>query len=249
MGRPEGERRHLWLKRFLDKELARPFCIIPGDNWPWGFDKVFGSFHYSFDFGGYHFLFSAVDRQAKKDGCAVFDEATWRWMDEDLKANSDKPTLFIMHETMWPPTFLEAGKTEALLNATPQCLAALCGHLHLDLDLTHGSLRQLVAPAIGRSHRPAFKLLRFYKEAIVIDSYEWDAGSQAFCQAQKWQKIDVPEGLQARLIPGKCAFENKSNRPATPRELDNALKERAGELNNSLFGFILSFGLKQIFGK
>ena len=29
---PVGVKRHLWLKRFLEKELAKPYAIIPGDN-------------------------------------------------------------------------------------------------------------------------------------------------------------------------------------------------------------------------
>ena len=248
---PIGEKRHLWLKQFIEKELAMPFCIIPGDNWPWGFDAVFGSFHYSFDLHGFHFLFTSTDRQAKMDGCSVFENDSWEWMKQDLAKNIDKPTLFIMHETLWPPAFLDAPKTEALLNANPQCLAALCGHLHLDLDFMHGSLHQLIAPAIGRSHRPAFKHIRFYKELIIIESYEWNGDKKAFTQAEKWQKIDIPADLQKNLVKQGKGFSptNQSQLPPFPKELDNTLKERSGEFSNNLFTFLVTFGIGKVLGK
>lgn len=248
---PKGEKCNLWLKQFIEKELALPFCIIPGDNWPWGFEAVFGSFHYSFDLHGFHFLFTATDRQAKTEGCSVFEDETWKWMKEDLAKNADKPTLFIMHETLWPPAFLDAPKTEVLLNANPHCLAALGGHLHLDLDLTHGSFRQLVAPAIGRSHRPAFKHLRFYKELIVIESYEWDNEAKTFTQAKKWQKIDIPANLQQGLVKQGKGFAptNRTELRPYPKEMDGTLKDRAGEFSNNLFNFIFTFGLGQVLGK
>ena len=246
-----GEKRHLWLERFIQKELSLPFCIIPGDNWPWGFETVFGSFHYSFDFNGFHFNFTSTDRQAKSEGCSVFDANTWEWMKQDLTKNSTKPTLFVMHETIWPPTFLDAPQTEILLNANPHCLATLSGHLHLDLDLTHGSFRQFVAPSIGRSHRPAFKHLRFYKKLIVIESYEWNSNDNTFTQAEKWQKIDIPAELQKNLQKQESGFNpvNKSQLPPLPKELDASLKDRAGECSNNLFGFIVTFGVKKVFGK
>lgn len=249
--RIEGEMCHQWLKQFLEKELALPFCIIPGDNWPWGFEAVFGSFHYSFDLHGFHFLFTSTDRQAKMDGCSVFDDDTWEWMKQDLSKNTNKPTFFIMHETLWPPSFLDAPKTEALLNANPQCLASLNGHLHLDLDLMHGNLRQLIAPAIGRSHRPAFKHLRFYKELVVIESYEWDGDSKMFKQAQKWQKIDIPAHLQGSLQKHGEGFApvNPSGLPPHPKRLDNTLRKRADEFSNNLFGFIVTFGIGKVLGK
>ena len=248
---PKGEKCHLWLKEFMEEELVVPYCIIPGDNWPWGFEAVFGSFHYSFDLHGFHFLFTATDRQSNSEGCSVFEDDTWEWMKQDLTKNSTKPTLFVMHETIWPPTFLDAPQTEILLNANPHCLATLSGHLHLDLDLTHGSFRQFVAPSIGRSHRPAFKHLRFYKKLIVIESYEWNSNDNTFTQAEKWQKIDIPAELQKNLQKQESGFNpvNKSQLPPLPKELDASLKDRAGECSNNLFGFIVTFGVKKVFGK
>ena len=246
----KGEKCHQWLKEFIEEELVVPYCIVPGDNWPWGFESVFGSFHYSFDLHGFHFLFTATDRQSNTEGCSVFEKDTWEWMKQDLAKNTDKPTFFIMHETLWPPSFLDAPKTEVLLNANPQCLATLNGHLHLDLDLTHGPLRQLIAPAIGRSHRPAFKHLRFYKELVVIESYEWDSDSKTFTQADKWQKIDIPENLQKGLAKQGKGFAptNRTELNPYPKERDNTLKDRAEELSNNLFNFLVTFGLGQILG-
>ena len=88
-----GVKRHLWLKRFIEKELARPYTIIPGDNWPWDFEKVFGPQKYSFDFGGFHFLMTATDAVALK----VADAARLAGLDvpDDLRIVGINNDVFI----------------------------------------------------------------------------------------------------------------------------------------------------------
>jgi len=49
---PQATRRQLFLKDYLGKNLKTPYAIIPGDNWPEDFDRVFGPRQYSFDCGG-----------------------------------------------------------------------------------------------------------------------------------------------------------------------------------------------------
>lgn len=249
---PQPHRRQLWLKQFLDRELASPYCIIPGDNWPWDFDQVFGPHHYSFDFGGIHFQFAATDIQAVgTEGCAVFSPEAWSWMRQDLQQNAGKPTLFILHETLWPATFLDAEQTAAMLNANPHVLAVLSGHLHLDLEFTRGAWKQFIAPAIGRSHRPAFKVISLFPDMLLLESHEWNAEAKAFQQAPKWQKIDLPEHLRAGLSPKPLAGfdpENRTEMPAAPKQRDDTLNRRAGELSASMMTFILNVGMDKLFG-
>ena len=53
----------------LKKSLGEtPYWVIPGDNWPKDFDKVFGATHYSFDLGGFHFIFNTVDVTGQSNG-------------------------------------------------------------------------------------------------------------------------------------------------------------------------------------
>ena len=243
---PRLYQQQLWLKGFLDKELARPYEILPGDNDPEYFNDVFGSFHRVFDYGGFHFLLTGTDSGGSQEGCSIFSEKTFKWMTDDLKANKSKPTFFVMHETIWPPFFIDGNKTATMVSDSPNVLAVLSGHMHLDLDFDRGSWRQLVAPAIGRSHRPAFKHLRFYNDVVIIESYEW--GNGTFKQAQKWQKIDIPRKFRKNLHAAR-AKENASELPPSPKKLDNKLNERANELSNGLMGFVLSFGIGRVYGK
>lgn len=243
--RPIAFKRQVWLKAFLKRELALPYEILPGDNDAEWFDDVFGSFHRSFDYCGFHFLLAGTDVGGTLEGCSVFSDESFKWMKDNLSANSNKPTFFVMHETMWPPFFLDAGRTSAMLNNAPQVLAAFSGHVHLDLDFERGQWRQLTAPSLGRSHRPAFKYVRFYKDIVIFESYEWDGSD--FKKASKWQKIDVPEKLQAAIRRG-AGKENAEELPKSPKKLDKGLNARTNELSGALMGFIFSFGVNRILG-
>ena len=243
---PRKYQKQYWLKTFLEKELALPYEILPGDNDPDYFDDVFGSFHRTFDFGGFHFLLTGCDAGGSQEGCSVFDDSTMKWMKDNLKANSDKPTFFVMHETVWPPFFIDATLTSNMLNEYPNVLAVLSGHMHLDLDFERGSWRQLVGPSVGRSHRPGFKNLRFYNDMVIIESYEWSNNS--FKQARKWQKVDIPRKYRKGLKAARRK-ENASELPPSPKRFEKELNARANEQSNALMGFILSFGLGRVFGK
>lgn len=250
---PVGVRRHLWLKRFLDRELNSPYTIAPGDNWPWGFDEVFGASHYSFDFGGWHFHIASTDNQAPGvEGCVTFSPASWEWMDSELANSVSKPTLFIHHEPLWPPSFLDAPPATRMIVRHPQVLAVLSGHLHLDLEFQRDSWRQFVAPAIGRSHRPGFKVLNFYPDGVVFESYEWQEGQQAFIPAAKWQLLPVPdkyhEALAGETILG-FSPEKRRGLPPQPKTLDKELAARSKELSVNMMSFIMSFGVGKLLGQ
>ncbi len=248
---PVGVKRHLWLKHFLEKELAKPCAIIPGDNWPWDFEKVFGPQKYSFDFGGFHFLMTATDAVApQRDITSVFYDDTKEWIKNDLKLNADKPSFFVLHETLLPPSFPDAEWGAATLNENPCVIAALSGHLHLDLEFPQDTWTQFCAPSIGRSHRPAFKLLNIYVDQVIIESYELQKDTGKIIKADKWQRIEIPRKFQSvikkRYKTGKpLVFENVRQMPIRPKVSDKALMSRCQEVENALSQFIIKFGLSK----
>ena len=176
--------------------------VLPGDNWPQGFERVFGPAQQSFDYGGLHFLLTAPDRSYHGkglEGLSVFDERTWQWMRRDLEKNRDRPVVVALHEPIFPPTFLEATRLRGLLKDYPNVIAVLQGHLHADMDLRADGRAYLVAPALGPGHPPAMKHVLVYRHALIVRTVEYDATADGFRLVAKWQKIDVPERLRARL--------------------------------------------------
>lgn len=235
-------RRQLFMKQFLDQNLRTPYVIVPGDDWPQDFETVFGAFQFSFDYGGVHFLFAALDRCTYGvEGRAVFDEPTWEWMREDLKRNKGRPTLFMMHETIAPPSFLDADKTRKTLEEHPNVIAAFCGHLHADMQFKMGDLKYLVCPGLGPNPRHGFKIVKVYREALILRTVEHNAEKQRFEKVTKWQRVDIPESLRASLHkPKDQGFkkQNYSEVPPHPRKSDPQLLERSLELVGPLMRFL-----------
>ena len=243
---PATKRKHAWFKAFLDAELKMPYKVICGDNWYGGFIECFGSRNFSFDAKGFHFVFTSLDARARRgEGCCKFDDATLDWIRDDLAVNAAKPTLFVLHETVWPPTFLDTPKVEGILKEQKNVLAALGGHLHLDLDLTHAGLRQIVCPSLGRSHRPGFKLMNFYADAIIIESCELNEKENSFFMADKWQRILVPERLKPAASQ-KLNLKNTFEMAPVQARRDDELAERSKEIYNALLGFAYTMGLQSL---
>ena len=243
--KPISKRKHVWFKAFLDSELKMPYKVICGDNWHSGFIECFGSRNFAFDARGFHFVFASLDARAPKgEGCAKFDDATLDWIREDLGKNASKPTLFVLHETIWPPTFLDALNVEALLKEQKNVFCVLGGHLHLDLDLAHAGMRYIVCPSLGRSHRPGFKLMNFYEDAIIIESCELNEAENTFFMADKWQRIPVPANLKPDAA--KLDLKNTSEMAPVQERKDEELAQRAQEVYNALIGFAMSMGLQSL---
>ncbi|NLF16633.1 MAG: hypothetical protein GX595_05160, partial [Lentisphaerae bacterium] len=59
---PQAHRRHLAFQDFIKAGIGLPAVVLPGDNWPWDFDKVFGSSRFSFHAAGLHLVFLSPDR-------------------------------------------------------------------------------------------------------------------------------------------------------------------------------------------
>ena len=248
---PVGVKRHLWLKHFLEKELASLYAIIPGDNWPWDFEKVFGPQKYSFDFGGFHFLMASTDAIApQRDITSVFYDDTKEWIKNDLSLNAEKPSFFVLHESLVPPCFPDAEWGVTTMNENPNIIAVLSGHLHLDLEFQKGTWTQFCAPSIGRSHRPAFKLLNFYVDQVIIESYELQKDTGKIIKANKWQRIAIPKKFQSDIkkrfkSKKRLVFENVRQMPARPKVADSTLLKRCKEVEDALSQFIVQFGLSK----
>ena len=197
---PLSLRRQRFFKALLDEHLEAPYAIIPGDNWPQDFEQVFGPFQYSFNCGGLHLVFASVDRaDHREEGLAVFDEPTWAWLRGDLQGNRDRPALFLMHEPPVPPTFLDAGRLQKLLDQYPNVLAGLHGHMHVDMQIDTPVRPYLTCPAFDPGLRGGMKHVQVYRHALILRTLAYNQAEQRFELVNKWQKIDIPAALGAKL--------------------------------------------------
>lgn len=243
-GESTAAARQRFMKTLLEEHLDRPFYVIPGDNWPWAFDEVFGPKQYSFDYGGMHFVFLSIDRGCKGmrlEGLTVFEDATLDWLREDLANNKDKPSLLLMHEPIYPPTFLDADRVLGILDDAPQVLACLHGHLHVDMEVEKNGRRFLMCPALGRTNPPGMKLARVFQDRIVFRTLEYDANAGEFRFTPKWQRVVIPEPLAASMAkpaPADGKGRNLSDVPPRPFISDPGLSKRLPELLGKLQRFV-----------
>ncbi len=234
-------RRQRFFKAFLDEHLQLPYAVIPGDNWPYEFEKVFGPSQYSFDCGGLHLQFLSLDRaDHRTEGLAIYNDETWQWIEQDLQRNRDRPTIVLQHEPILPPTFLDAGRLRRLLDRYPNVLAGLHGHMHHDLESLTGGRPYLMCPALGPGQRPGFKLVSVHRHALIVETYEYDKPNARFVHASKWQKIDVPKALRAKLFAPAAPFERVAYDavPAHPHLNDPELGKRKPQLNDLVLSFL-----------
>lgn len=248
---PVSQRRHLAFKEFLDVELGLPAAVLPGDNWPWDSEKVFGATRFSVDAAGLHLVFLSPDRKATGvEGCSVFDPPTWEWLARDLQTHRERPTVLIMHENVVPPTFLDAPPLMQLLRSQPQVLATFTGHLHLDLEFRRNGLTHVVCPAMAAGARPGFKVVALYPDRLVLNTWEYDSASQQFASTLKWQRIDIPDGpLRRALAPvdqRRILRENRNEMPIAPLVKDQTLVQRQGELVLPMFQFLMETGMQSL---
>ena len=236
--------RQRFFKSFLDEHLNRPYYVIPGDNWPFEFDKIFGPKQYSFDYGGVHFAFLSADRACKGmklEGLAILDDETLDWFRSDLETHEDLATLVIMHESFYPPTFLDTDRIEAILDATPSVLACLHGHLHVDMEVEKNGRRYLLCPSIGRTNPAGMKLASVYSDRIVFRTLEYDADGSEFRFTKKWQQVPIPQQFRVSLKKPSSADGkglNFSEVPPKPFVSDMCLSKRFPELLGKLQTFV-----------
>lgn len=233
---PIGVRRQRFFKSFVKEHLNAPAVVIPGDNWPEGFDRVFGARQYSFDYGGLHFLLLAPDRTFHgqgAEGLSVFDGPTWNWIRDDLEQSRQEPTLVAIHEPFVPCTFLDAPQLRTLVERYPNVIAAFQGHLHVDLEFRSGGQTYLVAPALGRTAPPGMKVIQVHPTVLVLRTIQYDKPAGRFAVTDRWQKIPIPKPQQDKPArPSEPGFAMQSYRcvPPHPHLNDPALAGRKDEL-------------------
>ncbi len=251
-GATRGLQRHNALKEFLQNGLQDkfPVLVIPGDNFFQDFDKVFGADKFTAEMGGFKFIFGTVDIAGKIDGCAVFEHNTLQWIRREIVTSPRSPVIYIQHEPVLPGCFLDAVKLQKLFDESPQVVGVLGGHLHLDLELKQTHWTQWIAPSVGHSHRPGFKVLEFYSDRIIALSYEWDAAAGKYRQAFKFQRIAIPPQLRGALRPCKqLRPQDVRKQPVHPRVLDTELDKRQEELDNMIRQSMVIFGVKYFLNK
>lgn len=244
---PVDFRRQRFLAAFLREHLRAPAVLIPGDNWPGGFEEVFGSAQRSFDRGGLHFLLLSPDRSCRRpgaEGLSVFDPDTWAWILKDLEANRGKPTIVAVHEPVHPPSFLDAPRLKKLLAGHPQVVAVLQGHLHLGLHFSADGKAYVTAPALGPARTPAFKEVAVFEDRLVLRTWARDAASGAFVRAGGERRVEFPRDLRGapRRPEDPFAMEDEDSVPPHPLVEDPGLAARAGELLRNLGAFLEASG-------
>jgi 3',5'-cyclic AMP phosphodiesterase CpdA len=236
---PLGLRRQRFLKQFLQDHLKTPYVLIPGNNWPEEFDKVFGAKQYSFDCGGLHFMLLDADRAyrgpkgANVEGFTAFNDSTWDWIGRDLERSRGKPVVVALHEPICPLTFLDARRLRELLDRYPNVFLVLQGHLHVDLEFHRNGTTYLVAPALGKTSAPAMKLVNVYPEGLVVRTISYRKRDDRFEMTDRCQKIEIAEALRGGLAkPSETAFTmaHYDCVPPHPFVEDPALAGRTSDL-------------------
>ncbi len=238
---PVSLRRQRFFRSFLEERLRAPAVVLPGDNWPQDFEKVFGAFQFSFDYGGVHFLLLAPDRACKgSEGLSAFDPGTLDWIRADLEASAGKPVLLAIHEPVRPPSFLDAPRLRALLLGRSNVIAVLQGHLHLDLELRADGRTYLVCPSFGTSPAPALKLVRVFPDRVGVRTLVFDPGDEWRGIGRRDRWIGIPPAARGGLEKPSGGFSMERYSCVPPHALteDAGLAGRRGELFENMRGFL-----------
>jgi len=143
------------------------------------------------------------------------------------------PTLVAIHEPFVPCTFLDAPRLRELVARSPQVIGALQGHLHVDLEFRSGQRAWFVAPSLGKSKPPAFKVVEVHADALVLRTVEYDSSSGRFAMTQRRQtvKLDRADLDRPSAPPGEgFSMNNYRCVPPKPHVDDPALARRSAEL-------------------
>lgn len=234
-----GLRRQRFLKNFFQENLKTPYVLIPGNNWPEEFDKVFGPKQYSFDCGGLHFLLVDADRAYRGgpgqniEGFTAFNDATFDWIARDLDRHRQQPIVFAIHEPICPLTFVEARRLRNLLDQHPNVFLVLQGHLHMDMEFHRNGVTYLVAPSLAKTPTPAFKLVEAYPEGLIVRTIPYDKSSETFVMTKRRQVVELPKQFRGSLTnPATLQFAktNYDCVPAHPFVDDPSLASRRSDL-------------------
>jgi len=178
------------VKELLDKRLAAPYCAVWGNHDGPGFEAVFGQANRGLTVGGVRLIALGMNYGHWDSGWGSYDRLDW--LAGELAAHRDEPTLILTHNPVALPTFENNAAVLRLLDAQPQVLGVLAGHMHVDYEMRVAKAH-LGMPMFAREPH-AFKVLSVHPDAILIFTYE-DAGD-GYRQVGIYQKIDVPHALR-----------------------------------------------------
>ncbi len=186
----EGTTQLRKVKEILDRELAAPYTAVWGNHDGPGFEAVFGSPHAGVTVGGLRLVTLGITYGDWGSGWGQYGRLDW--LGRELAAHPREPALVLTHDPVAMPTFANNAAVLRLLDAQPQVLGVLAGHLHVDYDLRLAKAH-IGLPMFARPPHP-FKVLRVYPDAILILTYEEKDG--AYQQAPIYQKIDIPPAFR-----------------------------------------------------
>jgi len=224
----DRKERQRYFRDLVSRSLDCPFFVLPGDNWPRNFTSVFGSFQWSFDCGGIHFVGSGLDVDVEDFGIGRFLPDTWIWLKKELERNSRRPVVYFQHEPVQPPTFLDAGELDGLFESRSSVLLVMAGHLHVDLESRTGRVLHITAPALGPHRDHGFKVVEVYTDQLVIRTVRFRGGGYEF--ARKYQRVPIPKTLRGALSERPAAVRNLKKRPPRDTVFDSNLLLRQHEL-------------------
>ncbi|HEV8585799.1 MAG TPA: metallophosphoesterase [Methylomirabilota bacterium] len=109
--------------------------------------------YYSFDHGGLHFV--ALDSHEPGHADGVLDAAQLAWLERDLSAHRQAPTVAFVHHHPWPlgqqwmDTMQLRNGNELMdtLNRHAQVKWLIGGHVHSEQMIQHGGLTFLTTPS------------------------------------------------------------------------------------------------------
>ena len=183
------------VKKLLDEHLKCPCLAVAGNHDGPGYEKVFGPSNYSVVRHGIRFIGLGITYLHWDSGWGRYDRL--EWLAAELAAHRDQPTLILTHNPLYLPSFANTAAVRRLVEAQPQVLAVLSGHMHVDIEVP------LAKPHLGMPmliRKPyAFKVARLHPDRILLTTYEEQAG--AYRQAPIFQKLDIPEPLRLKPRP------------------------------------------------
>ncbi|MGD9402579.1 MAG: metallophosphoesterase, partial [bacterium] len=191
-----------WAGSILDS-LECPLYPVVGnhDNFQsddkQAFKDCFGldSTHYSFDYFDMHFIVIDCTLQPyvpPRVHCHAVERA---WVEQDLAANPDKPTIVLSHYNMWERGWCATFDTTChyqeyegvaylrqILEEAGNVVAVLNGHVHANRVEVHNGIYYLDinATLVGR---PSVRYFYVYQERIDVD-YEYISDDSLFNHVQ-----------------------------------------------------------------
>lgn len=184
------------VKALLDRHLKAPYLPVHGNHDGPGFESVFGPANATRPIAGIRFIALGLTFWHWDSGWGRYDRLPW--LTKQLAEHRAEPTLILTHNPICMPTFANNADVLRLLDAQPQVLAVLAGHMHADYEMRFAK-PHFGLPMFARPPH-AIKVLRFHPDRILIFTYEVHRGT--YRQANLYQRIAIPPEYRLRAARG-----------------------------------------------